>query len=54
MQCPPDDKKSFLSLLQDERLNGHYSVARGVTDKVVDLTNEKRFNRLQKEDLKHK
>ena len=39
VQRPPDGKKSFLSLLQDERLNDHYSVSRGVTE-VVDLTNE--------------
>ena len=28
VQRPPDGKKSFLSLLQDDRLNDHYSVAR--------------------------
>jgi hypothetical protein len=39
VQRPPDGKKSFLSLLQDERLNDHYSVLQGVTA-VVDLTNE--------------
>ncbi|KAI2499750.1 hypothetical protein MHU86_14762 [Fragilaria crotonensis] len=31
--------RKALSLLQDERLNDHYSVSRGVTE-VVDLTNE--------------
>ena len=39
MQRPPDGMKSFLSLMQDEELNDHYSVARGVRA-VVDLTNE--------------
>ncbi len=40
MECPPDGgKKSFLSLLQDERINDCYSVACGAS-KVVDLTNE--------------
>ncbi len=39
MQRLPDGKKSSLSLRQDERLNDHYSDARGVTE-VVDLTNE--------------
>ena len=39
VQRPPDGKKSFLSLLQDDWLNDHYSVAQGVTE-VVDLTNK--------------
>lgn len=39
VQRPPDGKKSFLTLLQDEKLSEHYSVARGVTE-VVDLTRE--------------
>ncbi len=34
---PPDGKKNFLSLLQDARINDHYSVARGLPE-VVDLT----------------
>ena len=33
------ERRVFLKLLQDEKLNDHYSVARGVTA-VVDLTNE--------------
>ena len=34
---PPDGKKSFLSLLEDARINDRYSVARGLQE-VVDLT----------------
>ena len=30
VECPPDGKKSFLSLLQDKMIGDHYSVARGV------------------------
>ncbi|KAI2509402.1 hypothetical protein MHU86_5035 [Fragilaria crotonensis] len=39
VQRPPDGKKSFLSLLQDETLNDRYSVARGLAE-VIDLTTE--------------
>ena len=39
VECPPDGKKSFLSLLQDEKIGDHYSVARGVP-RVIDLTSE--------------
>ena len=39
MKRPPDGKKSFLSLVQDDRINDHCSVPRGVAE-VVDLTNE--------------
>ena len=34
---PPERKKSFLSLLQDETINDRYSVARGSSE-IVDLT----------------
>jgi hypothetical protein len=37
VECPPDGKKNFLSLLhQDKMIGDHYSVARGVPE-VVDL-----------------
>jgi hypothetical protein len=40
VERPPDGgKRSFLSLLQDVRINDRYSVARGASE-VVDLTNE--------------
>jgi hypothetical protein len=39
VECPPDGKKSFLSLLQDPSIGDHYSVARGVPG-VIDLTSE--------------
>jgi hypothetical protein len=38
-RLPDGGKRSFLSLLQDERINDRYSVARGVSE-VVDLTKE--------------
>ena len=37
--CPPDGKRSFLSLLQDEIIGEHYSVACGVPE-VLDLSRE--------------
>jgi len=37
--CPPDGKRNFLSLLQDESISDRYSVARGLSE-VIDLTNE--------------
>jgi len=37
VERPPEGKKSFLSLLQDDSLNERYSVARGVQE-VIDLT----------------
>ena len=37
--CLPSGAKNFLSLLQDEMIGDHFSVARGVTE-VVDLTTE--------------
>ena len=39
VERPPDGKKSFLSLLQDQNIGDHYSVARGVPE-IVDLMNE--------------
>ena len=39
VERPPEGKKCFLSLLQDNSINERYSVARGVAE-VVDLTNE--------------
>ena len=39
VERPPDGKKSFLSLLQDDKINDRYSVARGFSE-VVDLTTE--------------
>jgi hypothetical protein len=36
---PPDGKRNFLSLLQDESISDRYSVARGLSE-VIDLTNE--------------
>jgi hypothetical protein len=36
---PPDEKKSFLSLLQDLTINARYSVARGSSE-IVDLSTE--------------
>jgi hypothetical protein len=36
---PPDGKRSFLSLLQDESISERYSVARGLSE-VIDLTNK--------------
>jgi hypothetical protein len=36
VECPPDGKKSFLSLLQDQSIGDHYSVAHGVPE-IVDL-----------------
>ena len=39
VQCPPDGKNSFLSLLQDKMLGDHYSVARSVPE-IVDLSSE--------------
>jgi hypothetical protein len=37
VERPPEGKRSFLSLLQDNSINERYSVACGVP-KVVDLT----------------
>ncbi|KAI2495525.1 hypothetical protein MHU86_18970 [Fragilaria crotonensis] len=39
VERPPDGKRSFMSLLQDSRINDRYSVARGSSE-VVDLTSE--------------
>ena len=39
VECPPDGKNSFLSLLQDEIIQERYSVARGIPE-VVDLSRE--------------
>ena len=39
VERPPDGKKSFLSLLQDQSIGDHYSVARGVPE-IVDLMSE--------------
>jgi hypothetical protein len=39
VQRPPDGKKSFLSLLQDKKLNCRYSLACGLAE-VIDLTTE--------------
>jgi len=36
---PPDGKRNFLSLLQDESISDRYTVARGLSE-VIDLTNE--------------
>jgi hypothetical protein len=36
---PPDGKKSFLSLLEDDTINDRYSIARGLPE-VLDLTTE--------------
>ena len=36
---PPDGKKSFLSLTQDDMINDRYSVARG-SPEIIDLTSE--------------
>ena len=44
---PPDGKNSFLTLLQDEMIGNHYSVARGVPE-VIDLTTEMQSNPQQK------
>jgi hypothetical protein len=52
VECPPDGgKRSFLSLLQDDRINDRYSIARGVSE-VIDLTMKFKFNQKQKEELK--
>jgi hypothetical protein len=37
--CPPDGKRNFLSLLQDESISDQYSVARGLSE-VIDLMKE--------------
>ena len=39
VECPPDGKKSFLSLLQDQSIGDHYSVARSVPE-IVDLSSK--------------
>jgi hypothetical protein len=39
VKCPPDGKKSFLFLPQDQSIGDHYSVARGVPE-IVDLMSE--------------
>ena len=39
VERPPDGKKSFLSLLQDQSIGDHYSVARGVPE-IVDLSSK--------------
>jgi hypothetical protein len=36
---PPDGKRNFLSLLQDESISDWYSVARGLSE-VINLTNK--------------
>jgi hypothetical protein len=36
---PPDGKRNFLLLLQDESISDRYSVAHGLSE-VIDLTNE--------------
>jgi hypothetical protein len=52
VERPPDGgKRSFLSLLQDDRINDRYSIARGVSE-VIDLTMKFKFNQKQKEELK--
>jgi hypothetical protein len=40
VEGPPDGKRSFLSLLQDNILNDRYSVAGGLTEVVVFLLRE--------------
>ena len=36
---PPDGKKNFLSLIQDDMKNDQYSVAQGLPE-IIDLTSE--------------
>ena len=39
VECPPDGKKNFLSLVQDEIIGDNYSVAHGIPE-AVDLSRE--------------